>query len=142
MDEHHQKYCPVTTEDINIAEKIIRPDVSRFLDHKSDPDVVRQITVEAQNIHKLKRTYIKGHQDLAKDKMKHTLPETYNIQADHLDTVMHHTMSGPAHEVIVFPASRVNVYLLGQHISSFLDRFLHASYTRARFWKYVDQKFG
>ena len=73
---------------------------------------------------------------------EHTIPETYNIQADHLATEMRHTMSGPVNHVIVFPASRVNVYLLGQHISSFLDRYLHASYTHSRFWKYVDKKYG
>jgi hypothetical protein len=40
-----------------------------------------------------------------------------------------------------FPASRVNVYLNGQHISSSLNRFLHKAYTLKRFWEYVDKKF-
>ena len=96
---------------------------------KPDSDIVRQITDEVRNIHELKRTYVKGHQDLTKDKTKYTLLETYNIQADHLATAMRHTMSGPVHQVIVFPPSCINLYLLSQHISSSLDRFLYASYT-------------
>ena len=53
---------------------------------------------------------------------------------------MRYTMPGPVHNVIVFPASRVNIYLNSQHISSSLDRFLHEAYTRDRFWEYADQK--
>eukprot|EP00978_Attheya_sp_CCMP212_P028698 scaffold99873_cov33-Attheya_sp.AAC.2 len=55
---------------------------------KPDSDVVRQIAKEAQHIHELKRTYVKGHQDLAKDKKDYTLPETYNIVVDHEATAM------------------------------------------------------
>ena len=43
---------------------------------KLDSDIVRQITDEVQNIHELTRTYVKGHQDLAKDKTKYTNTHT------------------------------------------------------------------
>ena len=93
---------------------------------KPDSDVVQQITDKVRNIHELKRTYDKGHQDLAKDKTKYAIPEIYNIQANHLATAMCHTMSGPVHQVIVFPASRVNVYpLVNISALPWNDSFMH-----------------
>jgi hypothetical protein len=50
---------------------------------KPDSDTIQQIVEESQHLHELQRSYVKGHQDLTKDKKDYTLAETYSIEANH-----------------------------------------------------------
>jgi ribonuclease HI len=105
---------------------------------KPDSDVVQQIVQEAKQIHQLERTYVKGHQDLAKDKKDYT---AYNIAADTEATIMRYAMLHPVGQVVPFPASRVNIYIDNQHISSSHNRFMHEAYTINRYWQYWKRNF-
>jgi hypothetical protein len=69
-----QAYYPVWTD----------PGLYIPLDFLTKPnlDVICKIAKESLRLHELKRSYIKGHQDLKKEKKDNTLAKTYNITAD------------------------------------------------------------
>ena len=51
-------------------------------------------------------------------------------------------MHKPAHRVVIFPASRANIFIKGQHISAALNSFLHLQFTTSAYWEYLETKFG
>jgi ribonuclease HI len=109
---------------------------------KTDSDVVIQIVETARQVPKIERKYVKGHQDGKKKKADLTQPEILNIDADKSATKMQYQMTKPAARVILFPASRANVYIQQQYICSSLPKILHASFTSDEYWKYMDEKFN
>jgi hypothetical protein len=109
--------------------------------NKTDSDVIMQIVEEARHT-TITRHYVKGHQDDFKKRSEMTLPEIYNIDSDASATAMRYEMNKPARTVIPFPASRVNIYIKHQHISSGLNSFLHQQFTEHKYWQYLENKFN
>jgi hypothetical protein len=88
------------------------------------------------------RHYVKGHQDKLKKGHELTLPEIYIIDYDASTTLMQYDMHTPANTVVPFPASRVNVYITHQHISSALNSLFHQQFTANKYWQYLEHKFS
>ena len=108
---------------------------------KTDSDVIMQIIEEAANVSLLTRHYVKGHQDTNKDGKALTYHESLNVDADASATKKRYEMTRPQNTVILFPASRVNIFIDYQHISSALDSFLHDRFTAEQHGQYMEQKY-
>ena len=109
---------------------------------KPDSDIIMQLAEELKTLPNLKRHYVKGHQDSKKKKKDLTIPELYNIEADAEATIMRFQMRQPAHTVIPFPASTVNIYIRNQVITSSLNTRLHEELTCADYWDYLESKYN
>ena len=98
-----------------------------------------QLAKELKTMPKLKRNYVKGHQD-TKKKKDITLPERYNIEVDAKATIMRFQMRQPVSKVIPFSVSTVNTYIHNQLISSSLNTQLHEEFNCEGYWDYLESK--